>query len=283
MDRKSERLRERLSKSRSESAVDFEISFAALLATASITYPVPGNEFISQTSAFAVLVVTLSRRMAIQSAFIDDEDGRGRRERFMKFSIPFLELFSVVAILTLLHVLYLEVLSDVVGIALYWLSVSIGVMALAVVQEVIFRDELLWWYQKYAARFDLEADEGATIWAYIAFKAWDWSRAPIADHGRGRYNFGPSYEGDYSLRDSVKYFIKGTWLYLLVNGMILFFGFQFFGVGGLFIVFGIGAIRDQTRFWYSAYGNSTFDQMSGPWWRTYLMLLIYIGIFELLL
>lgn len=283
MPRKSERLGNRLSKTDSENAVDFEISFAALLATANITFPVPGNELASQIAAFAVLIVTLSRRMAIQSSFIDDEDGSRRRERFMKHSVPLLEMFSVASILLLLHVPYLEISLNFIGQSVYWLFVSIGIVVLAAIQELIFRDELLWWYHKYSERFDVEAEDRSTIWGYIAYKAWDWSRAPIANHGRGRFNNGPSYERGYSNRDVVKFFIKGIWLYLLFNGIILFFGFQFFGVGGLFLVLAIGAIRDQTRFWYAAYGNSTFDQMSGHWWRTYLMLLIYIIMFKLLL
>lgn len=283
MANKSEKLRQRFSKTGSGNAVDFEISFAALLATASITYPIPGNEVLSQTAAFAVLIVTISRRMAIQSPFIDDDDENGRLEHFMKYSIPFLELFTVASILLLFHVLFLQVLSRFVGEAVYWFSITIGMVALAAIQEVIFRDELLWWYHKYSERFNLEADDGSTIWGYIAWKAWDWSHAPIADHGRGRFNYGPSYNGGYSLWDAVKYFFKGMWLYLLVNGIILLFGFEFFGIGGLLLVIAIGVIRDQTRFWYAAYGNSTFEQMAGPWYRTYLMVMIYILMFEFLL
>lgn len=283
MSDKAARLGRRLSQTDTDTAVDFEISFAALLATASLTYPLPEIPLASQATAFAVLIVTISRRMALLSEFIQDEDDDARREWFMSWTVPLLEFASVSAVLLLFYVLYSKWISGNVDLAVFWFSVAIGVVLLAVIQELLFRDEIIWWFHKLNKKFQASSGYAASLWGYLAWQTWNWSRAPIADHGSGRFRYGPSDDRDYTFTDALRFFVKGLGLYLVVNGVILYIGFKLFGIAGLFFVFAIGLIRDQIRFWYSAYGNSTFEQMTGPWYRTYLVLIVYLLVFSSLL
>lgn len=280
---KAENLGDRLSHTATSESVDFEITFAALLATASITYPLPQLPAASQAAGFTVLLLTLARRMAILSEFITEEDGETRRERFMAWTIPFLEFASVSTILLLLYHLFAVIPAQISNFAVFWLIVTLAVILLAVIQEFVFRDELIWWYQKIIDRIDEEDENRSKIWGFMAWKTWNWSRSPIADHGPGRFKYGPSSNEEYSFRDMVEILIKGMGFYILVNGVVLLFGYALFGIVGLLFVFAIGLIRDQIRFWYSAYGNSSFEQISGPWYRTYLMVLVYLVAFSILL
>ena len=280
---KAQNLGERLSRTESTESVDFEITFAALLATASLTYPLSQYPAASHAAAFAILILTLTRRMALLSEFIAEGDGESRREWFMAWTIPFLEFASVSAILMLLFRLYSEIPSEFANIAIFWFMVVLCVVLLAAIQELVFRDELIWWYHKIVSRIDEEKEDRSKVLGFMARKTWNWSQSPIADHGRGRFHYGPDSDESFTFIETFKIFVKGMGLYILVNAVLFAFGYALYGFSGVIFVFVIGIIRDQIRFWYSAYGNSSFDQISGPWYRTYLMVLIYLVAFSILL
>lgn len=174
MRRRSQKLKKRLSQSDTAEAVDFEITLAALLATASLAYPHPAHPLASHAAGFAVLIVTLGRRMVIQSAFAgtDDDD---RKDWLLRVSVPFLEVSTVSAILLLLLVFQSMLPQFWLDGVLFWIGVGVAMTGLAAIQELIYRDELIWWYQKFKARAEENPD--SAFWPYLAMRAWKLSRA----------------------------------------------------------------------------------------------------------
>ena len=73
-------------KTDTESAVGFEIAFAALLATAVITYPTSQAQWIGEAAAFAVLLITLVRRMAVASLFASEANIMKHTVRLIVFA-----------------------------------------------------------------------------------------------------------------------------------------------------------------------------------------------------
>lgn len=281
MGRRSQRVKGQFSETDTSEAVDFEISFAALLATLSLTYPHSTYPTVSQGAAFAVLTITLLRRMAILSRFADNEE-ETRRTRLMAWSIPIIEFASVTSIL----ILFIRVSESLplqgASTALYWVGVTILVLFIALVQEVLFRDELLWWYQKFIDRF--EKSDDSTFWLFLSARAWSWSQAPIADNASGRFHYGPpTDEDEYSLWDALENLVKGSGLFLLGSGVLFFLGYLLLDWVGIAFVLAATIVRDQVRFWFVAYGNGTFEQLAGPWYRTYLAIVIYLGMLHSLL
>jgi hypothetical protein len=275
MGRRSQRVEERFSQSDTGEAVDFEITFAALLATLSLTYPNPTHPIASQLAAFGLLAITLIRRMTLLSDSVENEE-ETRRQAVMRWTIPFVEFASVSVILLLFIRLYTIVQPTGVPETLFWVAAIFLILGIAFFQELLFRDELLWWYWKIVKRYENNPD--SAFWLYLSARAWEFSQAPIADNGSGRFQGGPpTGQDDYSMRDAVRFLLKGTGLYLLGGGLLLGFGFFLLGWVGVVVVVAASTIRDQVRFWYAAYGNASFEQMTGPWYRTYLSVLVYLG------
>lgn len=281
MGRRSQKVEKLFSQDDTAESVDFEIAFAALLATLSLTYPHPGYPIASQGAAFAVLTLTLLRRMAILSDFVENEEGT-RREWLMAWSIPFVEFASVSAILLLFLRVYVSFQLDGLVAVLFWVGTVIVVLLFAGVQELLFRDELLWWYQKFINRFERNPD--STFWLYLSARAWMLARAPIADNASGRFQYGPpTGEDEYSLWEAVQHLGKGVWLFLVGGGALFVLGYWVLGWVGVLVVYTMVVVRDQVRFWYAAYGNGSFEQMAGPWYRTYLAVIVYLAGVQFLL
>lgn len=275
MGRRSQRVEERFSQSDTVEAADFEITFAALIATLSLTYPNTAYPLVSQAAAFGLLSLTLIRRMTLLSDSVENEEGT-RREAVMRWTIPFVEFASVSAILLLFIQLYTFVQPTGVPDPLFWVGAIFLILVLAFFQELLFRDELLWWYSKIIKRYENNPD--SAFWLYLSARAWLLSQAPIADNGSGRFQAGPpTGQDEYSMWEAVRFLIKGAWLYLLGGGLLLGFGYYLLGWVGVVVVLAASTIRDQVRFWYAAYGNASFEQMTGPWYRTYLAVLVYLG------
>lgn len=274
MGRRSRRVQKLFSESDSAESVDFEISLAALLATLSLTYPHPVHPTVSQTVAFSALALTLLRRMAVLSEFVENEE-ETRRDWLMAWSIPFVEFVSVSAIILLIVQIYSSFRLEGLSAVLFWIGVVMVVILFAGVQELLFRDELLWWYQKFIER--AERNPESEFWAYLSAIAWTLSRAPEADNASGRFRYGPSTGvDDYSVSDVARHFSKSLLIILVAGGVLFGLGYLVLGWAGVAVVYALIIVRDQVRFWYAAYGNGTFDQMAGPWYRTYIMIIIYL-------
>ena len=131
-------------KTDTESAVGFEIAFAALLATTVLTYPTSHAQWVGEAAAFTVLLITLVRRIAIASPFASEDD-------VMEKTVRLIEFATATCVIVLLFSLSELVAGHIGGKVIIWFSVLSPLLLLlgVLIQELLFRDYLVWWYAKF--------------------------------------------------------------------------------------------------------------------------------------
>lgn len=206
-ERQRQKLKDRFSQSEANEAVDFEITLAALLATANLAYQHPEFPLISQGAAFGILLLTLVRRVSLLSSFAD-------QKRLMKHTIPFIEFSAVTGVIALLFVLQLKL---EISLSWFWAAVFFAIILVITVHELVFRDQILWWHFKFAEKFESKKDSKA--WAFMTFKTWEWSNASETESGRHRFYSGPSGEiqEEYSRKEMLWLFFKGVFGYIGIH------------------------------------------------------------------
>lgn len=243
-------------------SVDFEITLAALLGTALITYPVKNHMLFGQIIAFLLLFLTLLRRMAITSPFAPEE-------KILSRTVPLISFASASAIIYLTIAL-LPVLSGLVPIAsqvIIFSGFTITVLLTAVtVQELTFRDYLPWWYVKFKQKSD-ERDLLETVWRDTALIAY-W--ASTARRNRETYRkLGKRMGGrrpdmndfEFTPKEVGRHVVAVVFLLCSLYFLPLLYSGYLFGLQGLLIIPAVVAIHDHSAFWYIAYGSPSYEDL----------------------
>lgn len=270
-------------KTDTESAVGFEIAFAALLATAVITYPTSQVQWVGRAAAFAILLITLVRRMAIASPFASEAD-------IMQYTVRLIEFATATCVIVLLFSLSEFIAGTFNGNVIIWFSfiapllLFVGVF----VQEFLFRDYLVWWY----AKFNEKEQRGNTfesIWKDIKLVCLWASRAR-----RNRQSWkelGKRTEStvpDLSEIDfDVAHIFKNVFgLVLLLS--VLYLPSMLIGVSsGNFLIPivlpGVIFAHDHSCYQYIAYGNASYEEFRKPIWEIAFWAIAYVTVILLLL
>jgi len=276
-ERKSKRrdsLTETLFEKDSELAVDFEITLAAVLGTACLTYPHPRVPALSHLSAFTVLLVTFVRRVAQVSTNADQDLIRDR-------TTPLLEVVSVLCVLTLLSTAGFYFSTQLIYSSLVWFTVLSFLLFLSTVliEEKVFGDYAVWWFAKFE---DQEKETGSLFYTIIcmlisrlSYYLNSRSNSELFKQGMTTYLDTPFSELGYAeIIEAVARMI--TWL-LLVFGLLGILGWLYFGWIGILAVIPTIIARDHLRFWYLAYGDTTFKKLATSLKRSYATALIYVA------
>lgn len=270
-------------KTDTRSAVGFEIAFAALLATAVITYPTSRAQWVGEVAAFAVLLLTLIRRISIASPFASETDVLERTVRWIEFA-------TTICITVLLYSLAEAVAGNFGGNAVIWFSVLAPSILLLVVvaQELLFRDYLVWWY----AKFDEKERRGDAfsplwrdaklmcLWASTARR----NRKSWKELGKRTENPLPNLsdlEFDFNqlARNVMGFSLLLGLLYLPSMLVGLSSGFLLTPI----IIPGVVFAHDHSCYQYIAYGSTSYEEFRKPIWEISLWAIAYVGLVLLLL
>lgn len=260
-----------------ESAVGFEITLAALLATLALTYPVPGRRILSEGAAFLILVVTLLRRISMASPFAPEEKIQGVTNVCMEFATVFtlLSIFSGLS-----AQIQLPLISGT--IANFGLLTFLTFLAIALLHEFVFRDYFVWWHAKFGQRANSQDSED-NLWRDLSVLSYAvssarrnreaWKELPSRTTVQT-----PSIE-DYDINKGalIKAFLRLSIVLLLLYSIPLIAAFLLVGPAGILLVLTVVAIHDQSRFWYIAYGNASYEDFVRRIWVKIFVTTLLIG------
>ena len=238
-------------------AVDFEITLAALLATAVLSTSKGGHSPIPPVVAFGLLLVTLVRRMALICHPADDA-------RIMHLTHLFIEVFSTLSVLYLLvqAVPWVETQTQfaIAPVLVFIILGGILIIAAIGVQELVFRDFFYWWSYKFQT-----LSSGDDLWRLAARYAASISLAPpedMNDRRRGRRLSGVTV----TQRSDRRKIPWVSWLWTIVvtsRSFVLPFIVGYIVSRSLLVAFGLfvitSLIDDHLKFFYLAYGNTNVD------------------------
>ncbi|WP_141212938.1 hypothetical protein [Halorubrum sp. Ea1] len=262
-----------------ESSVDFEIAFAALLATAVITYPISNAEWLGKLAAFSVLTITLVRRIAIASPYAPVKV-------IMKRTIWAIEFATTVCVIILLYSLS-EYLSGIYGISeilVFSITSPTLLMVLVVFQEFIFRDYLIWWYAKFDEKQN-QGDKFAGLWGDIKIIAYWGSRArKDRDSWKRISKYVDTSIPDLSEIDINKKKFFGKVLIVVVGAILIGVPSIILGIssGNNFVPFALPGIvfaHDHSCYQYVAYGSNSYEEFRKPVWKLSIWAVIYMLVF----
>jgi hypothetical protein len=244
------------------STVDFEITLAALLGTALITYPVENHILFGQVVAFSLLSLTLIRRMAITSPFASEKAILGYTTPLISFASASALIYLIVTLLPNLTNIS-PISSQVILFAVFGLLLLIFAV---VAQELVFRDYLPWWYVKFKQKSE-EQDLLEAVWRDTAILAY-WAstarrnRETYRELGNRLDNSRPDMSDfDFTLKEAAKYVLTAVlFLFLLYLVPILYSGYLF-GLEGVLVMPTVVFIHDHSAFWYIAYGNPSYEDL----------------------
>lgn len=255
-------------------ATGFEITLAALIASALLTYPISGAKWISYLISFILLLVTLIRRVSVASPFAN-------REAIVAWSTPLIEIFTTLALITLF-----VPLSDAIG---RWLGLASFVVfpiialsfvsCICLMHEFLFRDYLIWWHVKFGQKAE-EGDPPQVLWRDISMISYYFS---LARRSRNAWRKIPSRRKpdlenfDYEFREWLKIFTLCLIVLCLLMVVPAGAGFLAFGFWGVLFAPAVIFLHDHACFWYIAYGSSSYEDFRRPWWTIILFSTMYVA------
>lgn len=243
-------------------AVDFEITLAALLGTAVITYPVEGHARTGQAIAFSLLLLTLVRRMAITSPYAPEERILGRTASLISFVSTSAIIYLIVALLPMV-IDFAPTLPQATGFSLLTI---VGLILALIIQELVFRDYFAWWYVKFNQKSE-QLDFFENIWTYTSSIAYWASKArrhreSYRELGNRVSNSRPSLKDfEFRPKEAGRYVLGISLLLVLLYLFPLLYAFYLFGLQGIFVLPTVVWIHDQAAFWYIAYGNPSYEDL----------------------
>jgi len=261
------------------SNVDFEIAFAAFLATLVLTYPIPQYSIIGEVTAFALLAITLVRRIALASPFAPTSQILNRTR-------PIIEIASTSAVICFIVYVSWSARS-LTSIAPQWmfsiLTLS-GLTALIVLQELVFRDYCAWWHAKFKQRFE-DMESFQVLWGIMSVLFLKLSTAEKKKSSREQWRERSSMPQEMpsandlkpALReDGVKLVIQIVVIALIFYALPMTVGYVGFGISGLFLGMSAVLIHDHSCFLYVAYGDPSYEEFRKNGWTIGLWMLIYV-------
>lgn len=270
-------------KTDTESAVGFEIAFAALLATAVITYPTSQAQWVGEAAAFAVLLITLVRRMVIASPFASEAN-------IMKHTVRLIEFATATCVIVLLFSLSEFVARAFSGNVIIWFSILTPLLLLigVYIQEFLFRDYLVWWYAKFNEK-EQRGDAFEPIWKDIKLVCLWASRA--RRNRRSWKELGKRTETSVPDLSDVDFDVAQIFknvfgLVLLLS--VLYLPSMLIGVSsGSFLIPivlpGVIFAHDHSCYQYIAYGNASYEEFRKPIWEIAWWAIAYVTVVLLLL
>lgn len=274
-----------------EAAIDYEITFAALLATALLSVPSvsPPLHPVAIGSAFLLLLVTLIRRMAFLNPYSKDLLGQTTPPLVISTAFGLLYLGLVLGDFTQAYVPFVNPHQSTLAL-LYTVGLCLGSL---LVYEIWFRDFFL---LIAAFAFNVHLDHRGTFLGWFAIRLSQKSltisllpeeeRPAEVEHIPSTEQKSPS---EVSLRKRILNII-GASLGLL--GILTIFALAFLGVylllstvtdpsiGSIAIVGGLLAIAVNylivsLRFLYGRYGLTPYTEIAPPKRYTYYSLVLY--------
>lgn len=270
-------------KTDTESAVGFEITFAALLATAVIAYPTSQAQWVGQAAAFAVLLITLVRRIAIASPFASEAD-------IMQNTVRWIEFATATCVIVLLFSLAEFVAGTVGGRVIIWFSVLSPVLLMlgVFIQEFLFRDYLVWWYAKFNEKEE-RGDVFEPIWREFKLVCLWASRARQNRKSWRELN----KRTESSLPDLSEVDFDVAQIFKNVFGLgvllsVLYFPSMLIGISSGTVLLplvlpGVIFAHDHSCYQYIAYGNTSYEEFRKPIWEIAVWAIVYISVVLLLL
>lgn len=274
-----------------EAAIDYEITFAALLATALLTIPdvSPILYPLVVGSAFLLLVVTLIRRMAFLNPYSRDLLGRTTPLLVISTAFGLLYIGLVFGTFTQSYIPIIEPRASTLGL-LYTVVFIFGSVLL---YEAAFRDFFLliaaFAYNNYVdfrgtllGRIALRLSQKSLATSFLPESEWPEEIQEIPSVNRRS----PS---DVSLRDRV---VNAVGTLLGAAGMILIFGLAFAGfyflasmvpsqsllsviLDGTLLAISVNFLIVSLRFLYGRYGQTPYTEIAPPKRYIYFSLILY--------
>ncbi|WP_420182065.1 hypothetical protein ACNO8S_13450 [Haloarcula sp. KBTZ06] len=266
------------------SSVDFEIAFAAFLATLVLTYPIPQYSIIGEFTAFVLLFITLVRRIALASPFAPTAQILNRTR-------PIVEISSTSAVICFIVYISWSARSFT-NIAPRWIFSIItlfGLTILVLLQELVFRDYCAWWHAKFKQRFE-DMETFRALWGIMSVLFLKLSIAEKKKSSREQWRERSSMPQEMpsandlrsALRkDSAKLVIQIVVIALIFYALPMTVGYIGFGFSGLFLGISAVLIHDHSCFLYVAYGDPSYEEFRKSGWTIGLWMLIYV--FELII
>jgi len=273
-------------KTDSESVVGFEIALAALLATAVLNFPTSQSQWIGQIAAFSILFITLVRRISVASPFAPES-------KIMAQTVRPIEFATTVCVIILFFSLSENIADVLGGKIIVWFSIltPLLLLCMVLVEEVVFRDYLAWWYAKFSekqkqARVLEGLWESAMLVSYWASRARK-SRDSWKELGnRIKEPLPDLTQFDIGEINKKKFFLH---LFSLVAFFaVLHIPSVLVGIssGAILVPLAIPAIifiHDHSCYQYIAYGNVSYEEFRKPFWQVSIWGIIYIVVVLLLL
>lgn len=242
--------------------VDFEITLAALLGTAAITYPVKNHALYGQMLAFSLLFLTLLRRMAITSPFAPEET-------LLRKTVPLISFISASSIIYL-FVAVLPILTGLMPIASQVTAYSVFVLIVLIVgvtaQELMFRDYFPWWHVKFKQKSE-QMDLLETVWRDTSRIAY-W--ASVARRHRESYRELGDRLGDgrpdlsdfeFQYNEAGRHILAVSLLVVFLYLLPVLYSGYLLGLPGLLVIPAVVGIHDHSAFLYIAYGNPSYEDL----------------------
>jgi len=275
-----------------EAAIDYEITFAALFATALLTIPnvSPVLHPVVVGSAFLLLAVTLIRRMAFLNPYSKDLLGRTTPPLVLSTAFGLLYIGLVFGTFTQSFIPIIEPRASTLGL----LYTVVFVLGSVLLYEAIFRDFFL---LIAAFAYNNHLDHRGTLLGRLALRLSQKSLAtsllPQSEWPEEVQEI-PSVNrrppSDVSLRDRIVNVI-GTLLGAM--GLVLIFGLAFAGfyflasmvasqsllsviIDGMLLAIAVNFLIVSLRFLYGRYGQTPYIEIAPPKRYTYYSLILYI-------
>lgn len=269
-----------------ESEVGFEITLAALLATAVLSFPTSQAQWIGELAAFSVLFVTLIRRVSVASPFAPQSDVMAKTARPIEFA-------TTVCVIVLFFSLTEHITDIFGGRVVLWFSIitTLVLLCLVFIEEMVFRDYLIWWYVKFDEKEDqAETFEGlwqaAKLAAFWASRARRYQESWREINKRVEKSLPDLSHFDIGKINKKMFFARLFVLTILFT--LLYVPAMIVGVssGDFFVplaLVGVVFIRDHSCYQYIAYGSTTYEEFRKPFWEMSIWAIVYMGILLLLL
>lgn len=261
-------------------ATGFEITLAALIATALITFPLAGRNWLSNALAFILLVTTLVRRISVASPFAD-------RETIDVWSTPIIEAATTISLLSL-FVYFSNPIAEYIEyshLLVFTVGALFTVFTLSFIHEFLFRDYLIWWNAKFGQKAD-QNDPPTWLWKELALISYFSSMARRNREGFRNIpsNTKPDLDDLDLNRSNVARFLVTTvivlLLFLILPGFVSLF---FFGWAGILLAPAVVFVHDFACFWYIAYGSTSYEDLRKPWWAVILWSTGYVAFVALVI
>lgn len=242
--------------------VDFEIALAALLATILLAYPLSDAVGVGKFLAISLLLLTVLRRMAIAGPFASTERIL-TRTMFPMNVLAACAVIYLIALTTRQAATSWPLGSEIQLFSLFTIGFLMGSVLL---HEFMFRDYLAWWCVKFRQK-ELEETLFENIWREAALMAY-WGAMARRDASSWR-KFGklipggrPDTELNFDRSELLRYFLGVGLIFTFLYSIPVLIGMYLIGIVGIFLVFAVAWIHDHAAFWYIAYGNPTYDDLT---------------------